>query len=177
MCLFLCSCTTKWGGKKKRVRDLCGASWGQSGHVTLTDLLRVTVCERQFSCNMKHDFSPMKGSVDCFTSCLTVTHVQSSFEPGDREWGHSVIWFITRVICLIKRNLILPGEALQLDRLSQNRQELYKLLALLIVTKYVLLGDLQRGEGHQTGRDVAPYLWRLRRGLIPVPPSDTKCQT
>lgn len=95
MCLFLCSCMTKWGGKEKRVRDLCGASRGQSGHVTRTDLLRVTVCERQFSCNMKHDFSPMKGSVDCFTSCLTVTHVQSSSEPEDRDWGHKSLIYYT----------------------------------------------------------------------------------
>lgn len=52
---------------------------------------------------------------------------------------------MTPVICLIEGHVILPGEALQLDRLSQERQELYKLLALLVVAEYVLLGDLQRG--------------------------------
>lgn len=84
MCLFLCSCTTKGEQREKCVRVLCGESWGQNGHVTLTDLLGVTVCERQLSCNMKHYFSPMKGSVDCLTSCLTVTHIQTSSEPEDR---------------------------------------------------------------------------------------------
>lgn len=48
---------------------------------TVTDLLWVTLCERQFGCDMEHDFSPMKGSEDGFTSCLTMTHIQSSSEP------------------------------------------------------------------------------------------------
>ena len=65
---------------------------------------------------------------------------------------------MTRVIWLMTHNGILPGEALQLDRLSQNRQEVYKLRALLVVAEYVLLGDLQRGSGHQTGPVVAPHL-------------------
>lgn len=51
----------------------------------------------------------------------------------------------------MKPNPILPSEALQPDRLPQDRQELHKLLALLLVAEDVLLGDLQRGGGRQTG--------------------------
>ncbi len=52
---------------------------------TVTDLLWVSLCERQFSCDMEHDFSPLKGSEDCFTSCLTMTDIQSSSEPKEGE--------------------------------------------------------------------------------------------
>lgn len=39
--------------------------------------------------------------------------------------------------------LVLPGEALQLNCLSQNRKELFKILSFLIVTEYVLLRELE----------------------------------
>lgn len=45
--------------------------------------------------------------------------------------------------------LVLPSEALQLNRLSQNRKELFKILAFLIVTEYVLLRKLEK-EGVAT---------------------------
>lgn len=38
----------------------------------------------------------------------------------------------------------LPGEAFQLNCLSQNRKELFKLFTFFIVTKYVLLSELER---------------------------------
>lgn len=41
-------------------------------------------------------------------------------------------------------NRTLPGEALELNRVPQYRQELRKLLAFLVVTEYVLLGELVR---------------------------------
>lgn len=45
--------------------------------------------------------------------------------------------------------LVLPSEALQLNCLSQNRKELFKILAFLIVTEYVLLRKLEK-EGMAT---------------------------
>lgn len=61
----------------------------------VTDLLWVTVCERQFSCDMEHDFSSVKGRNDCLTSCLTITHIESSSEPEKRAWGDRLMWFYT----------------------------------------------------------------------------------
>ena len=58
---------------------------------TVTDLLRVALCERQFSCDMEHDFSLVKGCEDGFTSCLTMTHIQSSSEPESEE--KEIMWF------------------------------------------------------------------------------------
>lgn len=113
----------------------------------VNDLLWVTLCEGQFSCHMKHDFSPVKGSVDRFTSCLTMTHIQSSPKAetkGDERSNH----VISHISCVISPHCqhTLPCESLQLNRLSQNRQELFKLLAFLIVTQYILLSELQ-GNG------------------------------
>lgn len=45
--------------------------------------------------------------------------------------------------------LVLPREALQLNCLSQNRKELFKILTFLIVTEYVLLRELEK-EGMAT---------------------------
>lgn len=45
--------------------------------------------------------------------------------------------------------LVLPSEALQLNCLSQNRKELFKILTFLIVTEYVLLRELEK-EGMAT---------------------------
>lgn len=57
-----------------------------SKSLTVTDLLWVTVCKREFGCDMKHDFSAMKGSEDCFPSCLAMTNVQPASEPEKNLW-------------------------------------------------------------------------------------------
>lgn len=49
-------------------------------------LLCITLCEGQFGGHMEHDLSAVERSEDRIISCLAVTHVQTSSEPG-REGG------------------------------------------------------------------------------------------
>lgn len=49
-------------------------------------LLCIALCEGQFGGHMEHDLSAVEGSEDRITSCLAVTHIQTSSKPG-REGG------------------------------------------------------------------------------------------
>lgn len=140
----------------------CSESSARTGSDAVTDLLWVTLCERQFSCDMEHDVPPLKGSEDCFTSCLTMTHIQSSSEPEEKgaRRPHHLILHTTRVICATKqhqRGATLPSKALQLNRLSKNGKELFKFFTFLIVAKYVLLSELERDECCQRGSGVMTW--------------------
>lgn len=113
MCLFLCNCAEWWRERQNIVsvsaKQTCFL-WAVNHKSrinwdSVTDLLWVALCERQFSWDMEHDFSPMKGSKDCFTSSLTMTHIQASSEPEKREWKEEFTWLFTLHVSFLQLNI------------------------------------------------------------------------
>lgn len=161
MCLFLCNCVGWWwwGGEKglsvsvlviclkKKKKSSERQSYDSSAQTGGTSKHWLTCCG-----------SPsVKGSLvatwnmislpwkEVKTASLPVWPWQTSSPPLNLQKGSEEkksCDFTQLHLSTLRHTL--PGEALQLNRLSQNGQELFKLFTFVIVTEYVLLCELGR---------------------------------